>query len=137
MTQAPQITKKTARIELLRSVLPSPLTEEDALLWMVLLHTHEIHLRPSVLSSRRNGEQVEETVVLPAETQRGAASVIAALWPNRKDERANYVYWYWQYNTRTPYEVLDAVPEDQRTRLFKLRNLLASDPRIAAIVEED
>jgi hypothetical protein len=137
MTRAAAMAIKTARAELLRGVLSGPLTEEDALLWMVLLHTHAIHLRPGVLSSQGDGEQAGEIAVLPAETQRGAASIIAALWPDRSDERANYAYWYFQYNTRTPYEVLDAVPEDQRTRLFQLRHLLAGDPRVTAIVEED
>jgi hypothetical protein len=113
------------------------LTEEDALLWMVLLHTHAIHLRPGVLSSHRNGEQAEEILVLPTQTQRAAASDIAALWPDRTDERANYLYWYYQYSTRTPYEVLGAVPDDQRTRLLQLRRLLASDPRVVAINEEE
>jgi hypothetical protein len=136
-TKAAPMTKQTARAELLRSVLPGPLTEEDALLWMVLLHTHTIHLRPGVLSNHSNGKQAEETVVLAAETQRGAASDIAALWPDRTDERSNYAYWYFQYNIRTPYEALDAVPEDQRIRLLELRSFLASDPRVAAIVEEE
>jgi hypothetical protein len=137
MTQAAQMTKETARAELLRSVLSGPLTEEDALLWMVLLHTHAIHLHPGVLSSHKNGEQAEEVLALPADTRRGAASDIAALWPDRTDERANYLYWYYQYSTRTPYEVLDEVPEDQRTRLLQLRHLLASDPRVVAISEEE
>lgn len=135
--KAAQMTKETARVELLRSVLPGPLTEEDALLWMVLLHTHAIHLLPGVFFSSRNGERAEEVKVLPAETQRGAASDIAILWPDRTDERASYVYWLRHYNLRTPYEVLDAVPEDQRTRLFELRHLLAGDPRVAAVIEED
>lgn len=137
MTMAKRMTKNTARTDLLRSVLSDPLTEEDALLWMVLLHTHEIHLRPGVLSNRGDGVQAEEIVVLPSDTQRGAASIIAALWPDRTDERANYAYWYFQYNTRTRYEALDVVPEEQRTRLFQLRQLLAKDSRVAAVVEED
>lgn len=131
------MTKETARIELLRNVLPGPLKEEDALLWMVLLHTYAIHLRPGVLLGRGDDEQSREITVLPAESRRGAASAIAALWPNRMDERANYVYWYNQYNLRTPYEVLTDVPEDRRNRLVALRYLLAGDPRVAAIIEED
>ncbi len=131
------MTKETAHAELLRSVLPGSLTEEDALLWMVILHTHAIHLHSGVLSSPRKGEQTEGITVLPAQTQRGAASVIAALWPDRTDERANSTFWYFQYTTRTPYEVLDSVPDDKRARLLELRHLLASDPRIAAIVAED
>lgn len=135
--KAKQLTKENAHAELLRSVLPRPLTEEDALLWMVLLHTHVIHLRSGVLTIHRENGQTEEITVLPPHTQRGVASAIAALWPDRTDERANYVYWYFEYNTRTPYEALDVVPEEQRTRLLELRCLLASDPRIAAIVEDD
>lgn len=127
-------TKYTARVELLRSVLDGPLTEDDALLWMVLFHTHLIHLRPGSLAGNGMADPLE---VLPAETQRGAAEIIATLWPDRHDERAGYVYWYWQYNTRTPYEVLDAVPEELRPRLLKLRDLLTRDPRVVTVVEED
>jgi hypothetical protein len=133
-TRAAPLTKETARVELLRSVLPEPFTEEDALLWMVLLHTHAIHLRPDALSRCGNGEPI---AVLAAETQRGAAGVIAALWPDRADERADYVYWSFQYQARTPFEVLEEVPEDQRARLLELRHLLAGDPRVAAVVAED
>lgn len=136
-TKAIPLTKETAHAELLRSVLPKPLTEEDALLWMVLLHTHAIRLRPGTLTAHRENGQTEEITVLSPQTQRGVASAIAALWPDRTDERANYVYWYFQYNSRTPYEALDVVPEDQRIRLFELRCLLASDPRIAAVIEDD
>jgi hypothetical protein len=131
------LNKYNVRAELLRSVLSGPLMEEDALLWMVLLHTHALHLHPGVLSSHNHGEKPEEILVLPAQTRRVAASDIAALWPDRTDERANYLYWYHQYSTQTPYEALDEVPEDQRTRLLQLRRLLASDPRVVAINEEE
>lgn len=125
---------QTVPRELLGSVLKGRLTEDDALLWMVLLHTHAIHLRPilqSVNGVPGSGE------VLPAETQRGAAEVIAELWPDRHDERADPSYWYWQFNVRTPYELLNEVPRELRARLLQLRDLLAQDPRVAAVVEED
>jgi hypothetical protein len=130
-------TLETAHEELLRSVLRGPLTEEDALLWMVLLHTHAIHLRPGTILEGCGNNGTDGPIVLPPETQRGVASVMAALWPNRSDERADYIYWYWQYNTRVPYEVLSDVPADLMPRLLKLRDLLAQDPRVAAVVEDD
>lgn len=128
------MTEANAHQELLCSVLKRPLTEEDALLWMTLLHTHTIRLRPEALS--RNGA-LGASEVLPPETQRGAAELIAALWPDRHDERAGYLYWYWQYNTKTPYEVLDDVPAELRPRLLQLRDLLAQEPRVIAVTEED
>jgi hypothetical protein len=132
-----QTTKENVHEELLSNVLQRPLAEYDALLWMVLLHTHAIHLRSGVLSDGWTAGRNGENVVLPAITQRHAASVIAALWQRRDDERAKYVYWYRQFNTRTPYEVLDDVPEEMKADLVKLRALLAADPRVAAVVEED
>jgi len=130
------MTGYTAREELLRSVTKGPLTEEDALLWMVLLHTHEIHLRPGVLTNDSADQGKTGVTVLSPDTQRGAASVIAALWPDRTDsKRCEYTYWYWQYNTMTPYEVLDDVPQDQLERIFELRDALAKDPCVAAVVK--
>jgi hypothetical protein len=73
--------KSNAKEELLRNAIRGGLSEEDALLWMVLLHTHEIHLQPGTLEDL-NGENV---VVLSPDTQRGAAAVIAALWRKRSD----------------------------------------------------
>jgi hypothetical protein len=96
---------------------------------MILLHTHAIQLRPGVLG--------EEPVLLPAETQRGVAATIAALWPNRTDARGSYEYWYWQYNTRTPYEVLEDVPEHLMPRLREFRQALAQDARVSAVLEEN
>src|SRR5438046_2116561 len=96
-------TIESAHEDLLRGVLREPLTEADALLWMVLLHTHTIRLRPGAVREWR-GEEAAGPVELAAQTQRGVASVMAALWPDRSDERANYIYWYWQYNTQVPYE---------------------------------
>lgn len=122
------LTIPTAHRELLRNVLQRPLTEEDALLWMVLLHTHAIHLSPGVLA--------EEAIVLSAETQRGVASIIADLWPDRADERSNDAYWYRQYNTRTPYEVLEDVPRDLLSPILRLREILSRDPRVSAIIED-
>src|SRR5216683_865871 len=114
------MTKPTAKQELLRRLTNGRLTEDDALNWMILLHTHQIHLQPGTLADLSANGGSGEGPVLAAETQRGAAEVIASLWPDRADERANYVYWYRQYNTRTPHEVLENVPQDRLTRVLEL-----------------
>jgi hypothetical protein len=130
------MTALTAKEELLRRVTHGALTEDDALLWMVLLHTHSLHLRPDLLLGDTAEEQAKKVVILPAETQRGSARVIAALWPDRTEPRAHYAYWYGLYNDRTPYEDLREVPQVRLSRLLELRRALAEDPYVVAVVEE-
>src|SRR5271167_3403318 len=78
-----------------------PLSEPDALLWMVLLHTHHIRTRLGTATSR-NGKPV---IDFPAVTQRHAAEIVAGFWSERHPEdrqRSGYQYWYHAFNTRTP-----------------------------------
>ena len=103
---------------------------------MLLLHTHAIHLKPGAIAA--DGQDLgSDPVILPAETQRGAAEIMASLWPDRNDAHAQYGYWYKLYNSRTPYETLHDVPEPMKTQLLVFREALARDPRVAAVVEED
>ena len=126
--------KSNAREELLRNAIPDGLSEEDALLWMALLHTHEIHLRPGTLEELDSSN----VVVLPADTQRGVASVIAALWRKRSDPvRTNYVYWYNEYVRRTPYELFDSAPPAHKERIRQFREALTHDERVVAVQPED
>jgi hypothetical protein len=123
--------------ELLRSLMHERLTEEEGLLWIVLLHTHAIHAHMEALTADASATGTRGATVLPADTQRGVAHIIASLWPDRTDhQRCDYAYWYWQYNTKTPYEVLSDMPQDQLARLLELRDTLAKDPRVIAVVEE-
>jgi hypothetical protein len=123
-----------AKEELLRNAIRGGLTEEDALLWMALLHTHEIHLRPGTVEDLKgNGTQV-----LAADTQRGAAEVVAALWRKRSDsERSNYTYWYVEYNRRLHYEVFEDVPPPHRERIRQFREALTRDDRVLAVRPEN
>ena len=116
--------------ELLRGVIGGQLTQEDALLWMVLIHTHEIHLRSPILTDARG------VTKLATATQRHAASVTAALWPDRASQQAEYTFWYREYQLKTPYEDISDVPPHQLARLVQLREALLQDPRVASVVEE-
>ena len=113
--------------ELLGTILKQPFSEEDALVWMILLHTHQIYLQ----------DRSRPETHLAALTQRGAAEVVAHFWPDRSDERSNYWYWYRLYNTKTPFEDLSQVPPNLMARLVQFRDLLAKNPQIQAIVEEE
>ena len=131
------MTFETAPEELVRSAIQEPLTDETALSWMVLLHTHEIHFRAGTLLDD-DGTSNSETVIIAALTQRGVAHVVAALWPDRTDkDRCDYVHWYWEFNVKGPYEVLSDVPQDRLESVLRLRDILAKDPRVLAVVEEE
>ena len=126
------MTIETVHEELIRSNLDAPMTEEDALVWMTLLHTHEIHFRQPVLSDRPN------VTYLAAITERHAADVIAALWRGRKrSERASSSFWWREYLEKAGYQTVEDVPLDRLHRLQQLRDQLATDPRIAKIIAED
>jgi hypothetical protein len=52
-------------------------------------------------------------------------------------ERADYDYWYWQFNTQTSYEVLQNIPEALLARLVELRETLMCDSHVASVEPED
>ena len=128
------MTKRTARKQLLRNAIQGAISEDDALLWMALLHTHEIHLRPGTLEDLDSSD----VVVLPPDTRRCVASVIAALWRKRADPlRTNYIYWYNQYGQRTPYELLESAPPAHQERIRHFREALMRDDRVVDVRPED
>ena len=129
------LTRDTLHRDLLRGAAAEGLTESDALLWMALLHTHQIQLHPGAVSSA-NGELLR----FAALTQRHAAEIIAELWAAQhpeRDARAAYGYWYGEYNRKAPFEVFEDIPQALRARLTELRDAMARDPRVASVTPED
>lgn len=130
----PALTRESVHCDLLKDYLTGQLTEADALLWMVLLHTHQIRLHPDVVAGG-NGALLN----FPPVTQRHAADIIARLWGELKQdpgERSRYPYWYVRYNTETPYEILGEVPDTLIPRLAELRAVLERDMRVEAVTPE-
>jgi hypothetical protein len=122
--------------DLLRDCIGVRFSEPDALLCMMVLHTHEITMKPGTATSG-NGRPL---TVIPAITQRHAAEVVAALWAEGHPDdslRSSYAYWYHQYNNRPTHELFSDVPESLLPRLIELRDALARDPRVAAIAAEE
>lgn len=120
-------------VDVLKEILIPPFGEADALGWMVILHTHAIHLRPENLEDHEAQRGPE---ILSPLTQRGAAEVMAALWPDRFNERSNYLYWYWQFNSRTPYEDLASVPPDLVPALQEKLARLRQAPRVESVMAD-
>jgi hypothetical protein len=119
-------------LELVRKHVCDPTDENELLLWMVLIHTHQINLALPCIQDAPDLRMVQPV------TQRAAAGVISDLWPKREDqERTSYVYWYRAYQLRTPYETMDAVPPEAVATIEILRRELESDPRVESIMAAD
>jgi hypothetical protein len=138
------LTPATAHVDLLRTALGGNLTEKDALLWMVLLHTHDIYLSVAVVDDAWKHHAKDGIVKLSPHTQRGVAAAIAELWTEIKTKRgrdlgprSDYTFWYSQYTTLVPYETVEDIPVDSRHRLEELRSRLAQDARIVAVNPEE
>ena len=131
MTRA--LTREKALTELLISagaIAAEGLSEEEALLWMALIHLYDIRLVRGTLID------APDITVLEAATEREAAEVIADLWSARADERARYHYWYHAYQAHR-YQVPSDVPSDHMRRIVQLRESLLRDPRVVGVEEAE
>lgn len=113
-------------------VLGSCFTEEDALAFMILMHTHFIELEAMPFDDAPGVSNIH------ALTQRSAAEVLAKIWHDRTDlERTVYMYWYFKYTTEAPFEVVEDVSEDWKWRLERLLSVLRRHPNVRLVEAED
>lgn len=97
---------------------PEP-TEDDGLALMIVLHTHRLLLAGATVSDRPDMQEIE------ALTQRAAAEVIASAWPDRSNKTwTKHAEWYWAFNTRTPYEIVEDVSGPWVERVARARDAL-------------
>lgn len=110
--------------------------EDDltVLLWMVILHVHDLLLHASVQLEDVVSEDATKPICLPAITRRHAANVMASLWPSNS-QRGKEDYWYSLFLKETPFEVISDVPAEHSDRILAMKELMLCDPRIAAIRE--
>lgn len=126
------MTTDDAHAILAGEALARPLTEDDTLALMILLHTHRILFRAPILEDRPG------VMGMDAITQRDVADVAARLWPDRADTApTDYRHWYWLFNTHTPYEVVEDIPRDWARRVERLRSRLERHPQVAAVQPEE
>jgi hypothetical protein len=128
------MTKYEIHKSLTHSVLSPEAGSEAVLLYMVLLHTHDIYLKLGVVLEDVAMKDMTKSLLLPAITRRHAAEVVASLWPS-DDKKGRDEYWHSLFNKTTPYEVVGDVPAEALAHLMELKELLLSDPRVEVVVE--
>ena len=117
---------------LVRETLGGQPLEDDGLALMLVLHTHHVALRTAALDDRPNVTELEPI------TQRHAAEVVAAAWPDQADrQRVDPAHWYVLFNTRTPYEVVEDLPPEWAQPVEKMRKRLAAHPAIRSVEPDD
>jgi hypothetical protein len=99
--------------------------EEELLLWMLLVHTYEIHLREAVI------EDFPERLLMPLATQRYAAEILSSVWPEQDEKRsANYWYRRFQFRVGDPKKAVVT----RRTRLEELAARLQEREQVAKVL---
>lgn len=122
------ISLKSIHKDLIQDRIENKNDERELLLWMVLMHTHQIKLSTACLV-----DAPTVSVIEPA-TQRVAADVIAELWPGRDDkEKKSYAYWYRKYQIEVPYETLADLPSEMTLQIERLRKKVESDSRVVLL----
>src|SRR5512143_1671111 len=91
----------------------------------VVLHTHSIVLRPEVRLDDVKPDPTRGQVVLAPLTRTHVAELLASRWPANK-QRGRDAFWLGLYEQRTPYEVVDDVPEDLRAAVLDGRDVVAA-----------
>ncbi len=128
------MTSDVLLVDLARTALGQQPSDDDALALMLLLHTHRLRFKGAQLDDRPGVSELD------ALTQRDSASIVAAAWPNREEPprtRTNYAWWYRQFNLRTPYELVEEIPEPWGQRVEDLRQRYLASKLIEAVEPED
>ena len=96
-------------------------SEGDLLLWMLLLLTHQIHLKEAVI------EEFPGRLVMPAITQRYATEVLSACWPQQEGgPSAPSLYRRFQLDVGNPTRAMAL----RRAQLDKLVSRLNQNPYV-------
>jgi hypothetical protein len=119
-------------LSIAKAVLGERPTEEDALALMVLLHTHRLRLGDAALTDR------PDVSVFEPITQRHAAEVMAAAWPDRADrERTAREHWYHSFSTQSPFEVIDDISPQWMTRVERVLAQVGNSGLVTGLEPED
>ena len=123
------MTRHSVHRDLLHDLVGVCRDEAEMLLWMNLIHTHQIELVAACL------EDAPNLTIIDAATERMAASVLAELWPDRRDkDRTRYEYWYRQYVLQADSRA--EAPPNKVARVEALRQKLESDSRVKRVTVE-
>lgn len=122
---------ETMYVELAKCALGESPSDQDALCFAILVHTHHVYMK-------RPFEDRPDVSEMCAITRADAAESLATFWPDVMDfQRKNFHYWLERYATETPYEVVDDIPVPELERVLHLRSKLLNHPEILDIQPED
>jgi hypothetical protein len=131
------MTKTEAYIKIAQSALDRlPASDDSVLACMAVLRLNDIVLDDtsdlSDMGTLPEGTQRR----LSAVTRRQAAEIVAAAMGNDRDPRI-IDHWYAQYSSRTPYEVIEEVPESFLKQVLAARGFMKESPIVRDVIEAE
>jgi hypothetical protein len=121
--------------QILRDVIHDDTALEDALLYIVVLHTHSITLRPGVTVEDGPPNAGGHGIVLAPLTRNHLAELVSSLWESR-DQRANPGFWYSAYCRLTPYELFEDLPDSMRDSATAAKRTIETHDLVEKLVQE-
>lgn len=119
-------------LQIVSDSFPSSLDETDQFLLFAVLYSYTI-----VASDQL--KQIISVSELHPLTQRGTSNIFAQWWlknnKNSKDERADYVYWYWKWNKDWNGDKhFEQLSSEEEKRLEQVKSTLEKHPYIKELI---
>jgi hypothetical protein len=112
--------------DLVREHVADRHSEQELLLWMLLLHNYRIRFNAPV------AQGFPDPTVLYPSTQRMAAEVVAGIWPDEQDQqKRDYRHWYHAFVVQ--YGGPPGIPVEARTEIETMRTRLLADKRVLSV----
>jgi hypothetical protein len=113
-----------------------PPGEDSVLACMVALHTNDLVLDDRCALTDMETSTVGAPLKLPAVTRRHAAEIVAAATGNALN-RDIIDYWYYKYSARTPYEVIEEVPQPLLSQVLRVLAAMKESSIVRDVVEAE
>lgn len=127
--------KLDAYRKILRDAIQEGMSDKDILMLMVVFHLYAILLHPEVTLEDVHADGQPRGFRLSPLTRTHLAELFASLWP-KDDRRGNKDFWFWSYDSTTPYEGLEDIPADLRAPVEAAREKIASHKLVADVIED-
>jgi hypothetical protein len=120
---------------LLRDSIPKRAATEDVLVYMLILHTHQILLAAGSSLENVQLPAGQAAITLAPLTRTLTAEVIATLYPGDAT-RGRKDFWFTEYARQTPYECLADSPPEIKSQVLKVIKHLESHVMVAKLIED-
>lgn len=127
--------KLDAYRHIMQDAIREGMSDKDILMLMVVFHLYGILLRPEVSLEDVQPDGRLRSILLAPLTRTHLADLFASLWP-KDDRRGNKDFWFWLYDSTTPYEGLEDIPPDLRPRVEAARDKIARNELVADLIED-